>query len=103
MKKLLFVLMVAGLFSFPVHANHIAGHAAVHNITVSVHGLVCDFCARALEKVFYKQAGVEAVDVDLDTHLVTLGVTDDMKLTDDEISKLIADAGYNPVEIKREQ
>lgn len=90
------------LIGGPALANHTAGHeAALNHITVKVNGLVCDFCARALEKVFYKQDGVEAVDVNLDEHYVKLDVAEGTEMSDDLIKQLITDAGYNVVEIAR--
>ena len=35
-------------------------------IVTSVNGLVCDFCAQALKKVFQKEEAVKALKVDLD-------------------------------------
>ena len=88
----------------PALANHTQGHTENHKqILIEVNGLVCDFCARALEKVFYKQAGVDGVDVNLDTHIVTLETTDKADLSDETLKKLVTDSGYNLVNIKREK
>ena len=40
-------------------------------IKIGVEGMVCDFCAQSIQKVFLKQAGVERVDVNLDVGKVT--------------------------------
>ena len=37
-----------------------------------MNGLVCDFCARAVEKVFGEQEGVTGVDVDLNAGKVVV-------------------------------
>lgn len=103
MKKLLLSLAALTLLATPALANHTPEHASVHSIRVQVNGLVCDFCARAVEKVFYKQDGVEGVNVNLDDHIVTLDIQDGKDLDDALITQLITDAGYNLVEIKREQ
>ena len=39
-------------------------------IDVEVEGLVCDFCAQSIEKVFMKQPGVSVVYVNLDLSLI---------------------------------
>lgn len=93
MKKLLltFALLVLATPAF-----------AAETIKISVNGLVCDFCARAVEKVFGKQDAVESVHVDLTTKLVTAVMKDGQTLSDDAIKALITNAGYNLVEIKRE-
>ena len=41
------------------------GNAYAKIIKVDVEGLVCDFCAQSIEKVFMKQPGVEVVYVKL--------------------------------------
>ena len=99
MRYFILTLAAVGLLSAPALANHAEGHVDLHNITVKVNGLVCDFCARALEKVFYKQDGVQSVDVNLAEHYVTLGLDDTAHLSDEEITQHITDAGYSVVEI----
>lgn len=106
MRYTLFAFALAAFLGFsPIsaQANHTAEHANLHTISIQVNGLVCDFCARALEKVFYKQDGVEGVKVDLDTHLVELDVQDGTKLPDDLITQLVTDSGYNVVSIEHQQ
>ncbi len=64
-------------------------------IYVDVNGLVCDFCARALEKVCSRQDAVESIDVDLDQKVVTIYFNQDQRLDDETIAKLITDSGYD--------
>jgi copper chaperone CopZ len=68
---------------------------------VKVNGLICDFCVQALKKTFKKQAAVRAVAIDLNAKEVRLGFKPGMSLNDATIGKLIKDAGYNVVSIKR--
>lgn len=68
---------------------------------VKVNGLICDFCVQALTKTFKKQAAVRAVAIDLNVKEVRLGFKPGMTLDDAVIGKLIKDAGYNVVAIKR--
>lgn len=98
------LLALAVLFlALPAYAHHTPEHTgSFKTITVEVNGLVCDFCARALEKVFYQQENVEGVDVNLDTHIVTLEIKDGTDIPDDKITGLITEAGYNVVKINRE-
>ena len=70
-------------------------------VHVGVNGLVCDFCARSLEKLFGKQEAVDNINVDLDEKLVTINLKDGKTLDDDAITKLITDAGYNVEKIHR--
>jgi copper chaperone CopZ len=68
---------------------------------VSVNGLVCDFCAQALEKTFGKKEEVKAIDVNLDTKIVTVNFNDGMNLSDEVLTQIITDAGYNVEGIHR--
>lgn len=63
MRKLL--LTLTALIAF-------TGNAYADTIKASVNGLVCAFCATAIEKTFMKQPAVEAVKVDLEHKLVTV-------------------------------
>lgn len=81
----------------PASAAALTGPGAV----VKVNGLICDFCVQALTKTFKKQAAVRAVAVDLNAKEVRLGFKPGMSLNDAVIGKLIKDAGYNVVAIKR--
>lgn len=82
------------LFAQPAFAGEV--------VRVNVNGLVCDFCARAIEKVFGGQGAVEAVRVDLSAKLITLEFKDGQTLDDSTITKLVNDSGYALVSIERE-
>lgn len=68
---------------------------------VSVNGMVCAFCAQGIKKKFSDKAAVEKVDVNLDTKVVSLDFKKDQKLSDEEITQAIKDAGYTVVKIER--
>jgi copper chaperone CopZ len=102
MKKLFLTVTALTFLSFPALADHDGKqHPPLKEIDVKVNGLVCDFCARSLEKIFYQRDGVYGVDVDLDAGEVELDVTENANLTDEEIKKLILDSGFNVTEIIR--
>jgi copper chaperone CopZ len=118
MRILLNILIIAALaFNATAFANHLNGHKefnptdtqktisgtgnADHSITVTINGLVCDFCARALEKVFSKRSEVSGIDVNLESKIVTIGLKKAADIDDATITKLITDAGYNVVKINR--
>lgn len=73
------------------------GGAAV----VDVLGVVCDFCAKAMNKTFGKRAEVAGVYVDLDHKTLNLVFKPDQSLTDDMIRDLVIRAGYKTVAIRR--
>ena len=72
-------------------------------VYVSVNGLVCDFCAISLEKVFGKQQAVQSIKVDLNKKIITIYFKHGESIDDAKIVKLIEDSGYNVREIKHAQ
>lgn len=64
------------------------------DILIKVNGMVCDFCARAVEKVFRKQDAVNDVSVDLDKSQIAVDLKDGRTLDDDTINGLVGDSGY---------
>jgi|TARA_B110000438_G_scaffold298336_1_gene346385 hypothetical protein len=67
---------------------------------VSVQGMVCDFCARGIEKTFGKDKRVSKIDVDLASGKVLLAfpVADDIDSAD--IRKKILNNGLNTTDIQ---
>ncbi len=70
-------------------------------VNVALDGLVCDFCARALEKVFGKRDDVEGIKVDLDKGNVMVAMKQGQTIDDETLTKLITDSGYNVRGIER--
>ena len=70
-------------------------------VTTEVNGLVCDFCARAIEKVFKKRKEVSNISVDLSQGEITIWLKGEIK--DDVLTKMINDSGYTLVKIKRQK
>ena len=70
-------------------------------IVVDVLGVVCDFCAKAMDKTFGKREEVAAVYVDLDTKALNLVLKPAMTLDDETIKKLVTKAGYKASAIRR--
>ena len=76
------------------------------SIHVDVEGLVCDFCAQSIQKVFLKQPGVEEVDVNLNNGRVIIKMADVFQddedgISNDRIVKLFLNAGYDVRAIMR--
>ena len=72
-------------------------------LTVAVEGMVCDFCAQAIQKVFLKKEQVAGITVDLDNQNVIIALKEDTNITDNVIEDLFINAGYNVSEISREK
>ena len=70
-------------------------------IKVNVNGMVCDFCARALEKVFMKEKSVSGLTVDLKAKEIKIYTKKNMNLEDNIIEKKIKDSGYIVSSIER--
>ncbi len=73
--------------------------AAKGDIQVTATGLVCDFCARALEKVFRKDPAVANIHVDLSNSLIRIDLKPGHTLSGTKVRRLVQDAGYNISEI----
>lgn len=93
MKKLILTLSALMVLASPTFAAQI--------VNVSVDGMVCDFCAQSVLKVFEENKDVENIDINLDEGLVIISVKDGGTLTDEEIKEKIHYAGYDLREIKR--
>lgn len=73
----------------------------VADVSVGLSGLVCDFCAIALNKTFKKRKEVSGTYVDLDTKTLSVTFYDGTTLDDGTIAKLVERAGYNVTGITR--
>ena len=72
-------------------------------LSISVNGLVCDFCARSIEKLFSKKESVKSINVNLEQMLITISLKKGKSLNDDIITKVITDSGYDIREIRRDR
>ena len=70
-------------------------------VVVDVLGVVCDFCAMAMNKIFGKRDEVTAVYVDLDKKTLSLVIGEGEALSDKQIEKLAKRAGYRIAAIRR--
>ena len=70
-------------------------------IVADVLGVVCDFCAMAMNKIFSKREEVAAIYVDLDTKALNLVLTPGASMSDQTIADLAVEAGYRIAEVRR--
>ena len=66
-----------------------------NELRVGVKGMVCAFCAQGIEKKFKAQAEVASVQVSLENKYVTLKFKDGQRLSNDKITEILKDAGYD--------
>ena len=90
MNKLIFITLFFVFLSGAAQADHPRGTVHAH-----VNGLVCDFCAQSIEKVFSRQEAVNTIDVDLDQKLISIHFEEGKTLDDEFITKKIRDSGYD--------
>ena len=100
--KFLRIFMILVLFNFVFNKGVKSKNKNDENIVyVSVNGLVCDFCARSIEKMFEKKEAVSRISVDLENMLITIFLKDNQKLNDETIIEIIKDSGYDVTKVKR--
>ena len=65
---------------------------------VNVNGMVCDFCARGIERTFVRDNTVKKVDVDLERGKVLIAYTKEKEINFDEIKNKILANGQNAID-----
>ena len=70
-------------------------------INVATIGMVCDFCAQAIEKVFMKRQEVQGIKIDLNNQKVILFLKQNSILDNKVILDLFEDAGYGVEKIEK--
>ena len=86
MKKILLIL----LLMFP----SLEAFAAGTQYTMRVDGLACPYCAYGIEKKLTAINGVQEIDVDLDTGIVRVDVSEGVELREADMRQLFKDAGF---------
>ena len=76
-------------------------YASHNKVDIDVDGLVCEFCAVTLEKSFAKKTEIQSVKVDLEVGKIFITFTDGNNLSDEEITDIIINNGYNVAKINR--
>jgi len=67
---------------------------------ISVKGMVCDFCARGLEKTFKRDDQVTRVDVDLASGKVLVAYKEEKEIDFAEIEKKVTGNGLTSTDIQ---
>ena len=91
------LFLILALISTPALANE----CKTNKINLNVSGLVCDFCARAIENTFSKNENVAEVKVDLENGKVTITTKKSQTIDDKTLGQIMTDAGYTITDIKR--
>jgi len=75
----------------------------VNSIEVEVNGLVCAFCAQGITSAFAKEPQTQEVLVSLEHRLVAIELKPGTDMSDDRVTEVLVDAGYDVVGMKRTQ
>ena len=67
---------------------------------ISVNGMVCDFCARGIERSFSKDINIKKIDVDLSRGKILIAYDLLKEINFEEIKKLIVENGQNATDLK---
>ena len=79
--------------------NFVMGLKDSQIAVVNVKGMVCDFCARGIEKTFKKDISVKKIDVDLSKGKVLIAYNNNKKIKFDEIKEKILINGQNAIDM----
>ena len=93
MRQLIYVILLLVL-SLKAYANY-------HKVDIDVDGLVCEFCAVTIEKSFAKKPEIQEIIVDLEAGKIFITFTDGNNMTDEELTYVIINNGYNVAKINR--
>ena len=103
MKYVNIILIVVSVSLPNVWSNSVETSKYGEIITAHVKGMVCDFCARGLEKVFKSEKAVSTISVNLDDRVVSIRMKPDKNLPDKRIKELILKNGYSVEKITRSE
>ena len=119
LSTLLFFVSTLALANEKDHSNHDHNHDHTENkqieihagsidpngtlMTVAVEGMVCDFCAQAIEKVFMKREEVAGITVNLEDQNVIISLKSEKDIENTIIEELFLNAGYNIQTIDRKK
>ena len=102
--KFLNVILIIVSVSLPnVWSKSVETSKYGETITAHVKGMVCDFCARGLEKVFKSEKAVSKISVNLDDSIVSIRMKPDKNLPDKRIKELIMKNGYSVEKMTRSE
>ena len=84
----------------PILDEFLHGLSASQIAIVKVNGMVCDFCARGIEKTFLKDPNVEKIDVDLARGKVTIAYLNKDAVDFEKIKEQILSNGQTATSMK---
>ena len=92
---------MANKYDDPAANSLTAGKISDNILDINVNGMVCDFCAQSIEKVFMKREDVEGIKVNLENQKVIIYLQKNSDIKDETLSEIFEDAGYSIEKINR--
>ena len=92
---------MANKYDDPATNSLTAGKISDNILDIDVNGMVCDFCAQSIEKVFMKRIEVKGISVNLEDQKVVIYLEKQTDIEDTIISTIFEDAGYTVETINR--
>ncbi len=89
MRRLLFSLLLLGMFTSPSQAQQ------VEQVTIGVNGLHCSACSFTVEKSLMKVDFVSVVMMDLNDRIARVILNDAEETDFHKLAKAVTDAGYS--------
>ncbi len=71
-----------------------AQEVSLPTYTIQVDGMACPFCAYGLEKSLTKISGIESIETDIDTGIVTITMAAEATLHRMAATQAVEDAGF---------
>jgi len=93
-----FTMLLIGISSMSL-AQSANENDQTQQVQIRVDGLSCPFCAYGLEKKLQDIDGVSEIKIDINQGLATLRVSEDKTVSEEEIRKVVKQAGFTPKEI----
>lgn len=75
--------------------------ASAKEVSVTVKGMVCGFCAQGIEKKLKALPAVGSVEVSLEKKIVKIKTKENQTITDQQIDGILKESGYNVEKIDR--
>lgn len=73
------------------------------SILIHVNGMVCGFCAQGIDKKLRQESSVQDVKVDLGQKIVSVQTKSGQTLSDEKVTDIIKNAGFEVRSIERKK
>ena len=89
------------LLSTPLLSTAALAKPGLARIAVEINGMVCSFCVQGIERKLGSLPATQATKVDIKNHVVNITLRPGQSISDDQLRKLIRDAGFDVRNIRR--